>query len=224
MSTPFSKNLKTLREAKGYTQEQLASLVDVTRATIINWEGKNSRAPKQKEVREALLEALNATEEDLYGYSEGFYATSHGLTSIMQAKPSNSVAPLIGNIAAGDAREVYEYPDDWIWIPPEILERDPDVFYLKVSGDSMNETEYTDETYAAISPNTEVHNGDIAAVKVNGDEATLKVYKNFEGVIHLEPKSTNPEHKRRVIDSTDPDAPYVRVLGKAVWSYRKPKF
>lgn len=216
-----SKNIKALRESRGLTQPELAEMVGVSVTTVWQWEHGQ---PIRKNNAETMCSVFNVTEQDLFGFNDGLYAKLYGLSNMAQAKPSNSVAPLIGNIAAGDAREVYEYPDDWIWIPPEILERDPDVFYLKVSGDSMNETEYTDETYAAISPNTEVHNGDIAAVKVNGDEATLKVYKNFEGVIHLEPKSTNPEHKRRVIDSTDPDAPYVRVLGKAIWSYRKPKF
>lgn len=216
-----AKNIKALRESRGLTQPEFAEIIGVSVTTVWQWEHGQ---PIRKNNSETICRIFNITEQDLFGFNDGLYAKIYGLSNMTQAKPSKSFAPLIGDIAAGDAREVFENIDEYIWIPPEILERDPDVFYLRVSGDSMDETEYTDRTYAAISPNTEVRNGDIAAVKVNGDEATLKVYKKFDGVIYLEPRSTNTDHKRRIIDSSDPDAPNVRVLGKAVWPYRKPKF
>ena len=76
-----------------------------------------------------------------------------------------------------------------------------------------------DGCYAYIAPaeELEIHSGDIAAVKVNGDEATVKRVKLYDDLVILEPESTNPEHKRRIIDSNDPDAPYVRLLGRVVW-------
>lgn len=70
--------------------------------------------------------------------------------------------------------------------------------------------------YVVPSDKYPVQNGDIAWVKVNGDEATVKRYKFLDGIVILEPESTNPEHRRRVIDANDPDAPEVRVLGKVV--------
>lgn len=224
MTTPFNRNIKALREREHKTQHQFAEILDIDHQTPGRWERYEIYKPRSKEIIDKIKETFNVTDTDLFGFSDGLYAQIYGLANMKDVRPSESYAPLIGTIAAGDAREVYENPDDWIWIPPEILEYDPDVFYLRVSGDSMDETEFTGDTYAAISPKSEVRNGDIAAVKVNGDEATLKVYKKYDDVIYLEPRSSNPEHKRRIIDSSDPDAPNVRVLGKAVWSYRKPKF
>ena len=34
----FSENLKTIRKAKGYTQEELATKVNVVRQTVSKWE------------------------------------------------------------------------------------------------------------------------------------------------------------------------------------------
>lgn len=34
----FSENLKTIRKAKGYTQEELAIKVNVVRQTVSKWE------------------------------------------------------------------------------------------------------------------------------------------------------------------------------------------
>ena len=58
-------------------------------------------------------------------------------------------------------------------------------------------------------------------VFVNGDDATLKrVYYDGE-TVRLHPESYDPEYVDRVIDRSDPEAPELRVVGKAV-SYTAP--
>ncbi len=224
MTTAFSRNIRAIREANGLSQEQFADKLEVTRATINRWENQDINAPRQNDVASRIIETFGVSETDLFGISEGFYAKTYGLAEMAAAVPSDSFAYVVGNIAAGDPKEAIEFADEKIWCPPEIKEHDPDCFYLRVSGDSMDKTDFQEGTYALISPNTEVRNGDIAAVKVNGDDATLKRYKYVDGVIYLTPESSNPDHRRRIIDETDPDSPYVRVLGKAVWAYRKPSW
>lgn len=224
MTTAFSRNIRAIREANGMNQRELAEALEVSRATVNRWENLGVNAPRQSDVAARIGELFGVTEKDLYGISEGYYAKTYGLTGMAAAEPSNTYAPVMGNIAAGDPREAIEYSSERIWCPPEIKEHDEECFYLQVSGDSMDETEYKPGVYALISPNSEVHNGDIAAVKVNGDDATLKKYKYIDGAIILTPMSSNPEHKRRIIDETDPDSPYVRVLGKAVWVYMNPRW
>ena len=89
---------------------------------------------------------------------------------------------------------------------------------MVVRGDSMNLV-LPEGCYAYIAPSDElaVNSGDIAAVKVNGDEATVKRVRIYDDLVILEPESTNQDHKRRIIDKTDPDAPEVRILGRVVW-------
>lgn len=56
---------------------------------------------------------------------------------------------------------------------------------------------------------------------MNGVECTIKrVYFESE-TVRLHPESYDPEYRDRVIDASDPDAPEVRVIGKAV-SYTAP--
>lgn len=212
----FAKNIKTLRwDILGRKQEEFAADLGVTQSTVSSWErfGVLSRS---EEVVELIKEKYGVTDRDLFGFSDGLYAKTNGLSGIIAAEASETYAPLLGNIAAGDPREAIEFSGDSVWVPPDILERDPGAFVLRVAGDSMNQTPYIDGVFAVISPATPVMNGDVAAVKVNGDDVTLKIYKKFDGVAYLEPRSSNPDYKRIIIDETDPDAPFVRVLGKAV--------
>ncbi len=93
-------------------------------------------------------------------------------------------------------------------------------FWLVVSGNSMNRL-FPDGSLVLIDPKLEVRNGDVGAVFVNGDDATLKRVYYEDGQIILHPESYDPEYKDRVITENDPDAPAVRIIGKAV-SYTAP--
>ena len=128
-------------------------------------------------------------------------------------------APVAGRIAAGDPSEAIEMSGETHELPSSVAEAFPGGFFVIVRGDSMNLV-LQEGSYVYIAPADRfpVRNDDIAVVKVNGDDATVKVVKLFDDVVILEPRSTNPEHKRRVIDASDPDSPSVRILGKAVWS------
>ena len=59
----LGKRIKELREKRGYTQQQLAEKVDVTRQTISNWElGETSPNPDQLKL---LSKALNISIDEL---------------------------------------------------------------------------------------------------------------------------------------------------------------
>ena len=93
-------------------------------------------------------------------------------------------------------------------------------FFIKITGDSMNNV-LTDGSYALIDTHVDAQSGDVALVKVNGDDATVKRIKKMDGFIVLEPDSTNPSHKRRIIDATDQSSPEVRILGKVVYAVNR---
>ena len=58
-------------------------------------------------------------------------------------------------------------------------------------------------------------------LRFNGDDATVKRIKKMDGFIVLEPDSTNPSHKRRIIDATDQSSPEVRILGRVVYAVNR---
>ena len=215
----FSKNIKAIREASGKTQQEFADSLDILQGTVSSWESK-STLPRQKEVMLRICDTYGVTEQDLFGFSDGFYAKSTGLCdSIAAPSGMTASAPVVGRIAAGDPSEAIEMSGESHELPSSVAEAFPGGFFVIVRGDSMNLV-LQEGSYVYIAPADRfpVRNDDIAVVKVNGDDATVKVVKLFDDVVILEPRSTNPEHKRRVIDASDPDSPSVRILGKAVWS------
>lgn len=214
----FGRNFKAIREGNSLTQQQIADAIGVTVTTIGAWETRG-KSPKQRSVIDRICELYDVTEQDLFGFSDGFYAKQYGLSGqVAEPVAMTATAPVLGRIAAGDPREALEMSGEEHSLPDTLKAKYPDGFFLVVRGDSMNLV-LPDGCYAFIIPEADrpVTSGDIAAVKVNGDEATVKRVKMVDGVIILEPESSNPAHKRRVIDSEDPDAPYVRMLGKVGW-------
>lgn len=215
----FSQNLRTLRESSGLTQDDLSERIGISRVSISTWESKG-KTPRKQETIDALCDVLNCTERDLFGFADGYYAKSIGISNNAIEPGSDFItsAPVVGQIAAGDPNAAIEMTDETHDLPSHVRKRFPDGFFLIVRGDSMNKV-LPDGCYAYIAPaeELEIHSGDIVAVKVNGDEATVKRVKLYDDLIILEPESTNPAHKRRIIDGNDPDAPYVRMLGRVVW-------
>lgn len=76
-------------------------------------------------------------------------------------------------------------------------------------------------SYALIDTHVDAQSGDIALVKVNGDDATVKRIKKMDGFIVLEPDSINPSHKRRIIDATGQPSPEVRILSRVVYAVNR---
>lgn len=194
------------RKAKGWSQQDLANELGTSQATIQRYESGN-RDPKSGVVV-ALSAALGVTVSYLLGVSDDPYV-------ITQAPSSSRPMPVVGRIAAGTPREAIGLDGETHDIPESLWRDHKRAFWLTVAGNSMNRL-FAEGTLVLIDPDEEVRNGDVAVVFVNGDDATLKrVF--FEGdVIRLHPESYDPDYRDRVIDKSDPDAPSVRVLGKAV--------
>lgn len=215
----FGRNLKSLRESRGMTQQQLSEAIGMSVTAISLWETQGKQ-PRSSETVTNLCHALGCSKQELFGFSDGFFAIQSGISESIAAQGANytAKAPIVGSIAAGDPSAAIEMTGETRDLPAKVRERFPGGFFLLVKGDSMNKV-LPEGCYAYIAPSDEleVKSGDVAAVKVNGDEATVKRVKLLDGLVILEPESTNPAHRRRAIDESDPDAPYVRILGRVVW-------
>ena len=213
----FGNNIRALREDRNIKQYELAEMLGMSTPSISYWENKGSK-PKSKETIKTLCDFFGVTETDLLGYSDGYYAkTRLGSQPPRIAKPVAATAslPVVGAAHAGEPQPAYEV--DLGTIPcPEEYARDGN-FFIQIAGDSMNNV-LTEGTYALIDTHGEVQSGDVALVKVNGDDATVKRVRLMDGVVFLEPDSSNPSHKRRVIDAADPESPEVRLLGRVVYA------
>lgn len=201
--------IKKAREMSGLTQPQAAKLSGIALGTLRRWE---------QGINEPDIDSINLL-ADLYKVSTDFMLGS-GFADRSAVLVSDMTLPVFGRIAAGTPREALASSDSTHWVSPGLADKHPHAFWLTVSGNSMNRL-FPDGSLVLIDPDAETRNGDVAVVFVNGDDATLKrVY--FEGSsVRLHPESYDPEYRDRVIDSTDPDAPSVRIIGKVV-SYTAP--
>lgn len=207
----IENNIGAVRRFRGIKQAEAAAALGVGKSTYAHWEqGEND--PGSENIAK-MREYYRVTADQLLipGYPlPGEYPEHAHLRR----------APIVGRIAAGTPREALCQSDTMHDTPASIYEGRRNAFWLTVSGNSMNRL-FPDGSLVLIDPDEEVRNGDVAVVFVNGDDATLKRIYFEGGSVRLHPESYDPEYRDRIIDATDPDAPEVRVIGKAV-SYTAP--
>lgn len=205
------ENTNRLAQARGHagmTQQQVAAAIGVTTTGYQNWEYGNT--PIKATALRELAKLFGCTTDYLLNISD-----------VKVAIPSATrMLPVFGSISAGTPREALTQSDVMHETPERLYLEHERAFWLTVSGNSMNRL-FPDGSLVLIDPDAEVRNGDVAVVFVNGDDATLKRVYFEGGSIRLHPESYDVEYHDRVISSSDPDAPEVRVIGKAV-SYTAP--
>jgi len=120
------------------------------------------------------------------------------------------VAPVLGSIRGGPPRYTDEELEGYYFVDPVIagVSESDEVFYLRVKGDSM-QPKYLPGDLVLIRRQDYIEEGEVAAVLVGGEEATLKrVYPAGEQVWLY---STNPTYHPLKLDADE-----VIILGKAV--------
>ena len=210
-----SLRIEAARKLRGLSQQDLADLMGTSQAAVHRWE-TGARNPRVSTIKK-ISEACNVSMAFILGLTDN---TTNNNDAV-EASPSNGIPlPVFGMIAAGTPREALTQSDMTHDTPESLYIDHKNAFWLTVSGNSMNRL-FPDGALVLIDPDEEVRNGDVAVVFVNGDDATLKRVYFDEGKVTLHPESFDPEYKDRVIDGNDPDAPDVRVIGKAV-AYSSP--
>ena len=192
------------RDAKGWTQRELARRMGVSQQAVQKWE--NGKSDISGERLAQLSETLGATVSSLLGTDD-----------LIKAVPQHQhMRPVVGRISAGIPSTVYEQSDEQFPVCDEVWETAPDGRWFKVSGHSMDRV-IPEGFYVYLDVHAEIRNGDIAVVCVNGEDGTLKrVFFEDDGSLRLHPESHDPEYRDRVIDSNEPDCPPVSFEGKVV--------
>jgi repressor LexA len=104
---------------------------------------------------------------------------ARGLT--LKRAPSVGI-PLLGHIAAGDPQIAFQDPEEFILASPELFSGS-ELFALRVKGESMKDAGILPGDIAVMNRQSEVADGEIAAVLLD-DEATLKhVYRPHGRVV-----------------------------------------
>lgn len=168
---------------------------------IKNFIDRYDFAPSYREIAQAFEFSSIAT---VAGYIEslkekGFLDNEHNIARSIQLTPRfderNYAIPLLGIIAAGVPIEAIRTPET-IDVPRDMM--GPDIFALRVKGDSMKDEGIYDGDYAVIQRVSNPNNGDIVVALLDGQNATLKKFYKEKNRFRLQP--ANKKYKPIITD------------------------
>lgn len=199
--------IREFRKRLGLSVDDVAEKLKKNRATIYRYESddiENLPAP----ILEPLAKVLQTTPAELMGWEQSPAPAAGDLPDLPNIFPvQTKKVPLLGTIAAG----VPIYADENFDGYRECTEDVDANFCLKIQGDSMTGARINDGDIVFIKKQSDVDNGEIAAVLIE-DEATLKrVYKEKDSLIL---QAENPKYAPIVCTAES----YVecRIMGKAI--------
>lgn len=201
----LSKNIRYLRKKNNWSQEYLADKLGYkSYTTIQKWEMGTSEPPVK--TLKLLADMFNVEMHDLANTD----LEAHILTTY--SPTTSAKIPVYGCIPAGIPLEAIECVEGYVDIPDEWLKSGDTFFALRVRGDSMS-PKYLDGDLIILKRQSDCESGQDAAVRVNGDDATLKKVIKQQFGIMLQP--INPEYEPRMYDYNDESTP-IEIMGIVV--------
>lgn len=199
--------LKEIRKQRRINQETLGNLLGVTKGTYSKYESGK----------------LQMNTEDILKVADYLNVNRGELPDL--ETPSNLFVDeislkVLGSVKAGYPLETYEFAED-VPVPAWILKKFPHAFGLRVSGDSMDRI-IPENTIAVVNPQSELENGKIGIIRINGTETTMKKFYNLDGAIVLKPESWNPDYQTIVFEKPEEKAD-LHIEGRVVTFVPDPK-
>lgn len=206
----ISERLRSARKRKGLTQEEVARILGVTRSVIARYESGINDPPTENV--SMLAEIYNVSVDYLLGRTDDPRPINEVIRNIPGAYPVGKMVrlPVLGVIRAGEPILAVENIIGWEEVPEEDI-KDGEYFFLKVKGDSMVNEHIPDGSLVLVRKQDYAENGDIVVALVNGEEATVKKYRSFNGKILLMP--ANPAYEPQLYDANK-----VRIIGVVIES------
>ena len=194
--------LRTLREERGLSQEEVAKAIGIGRVAYLKYEsGENRPVRKLTE----LSRFFNVTIDYLLGNSKQKKEVTFPLNDIHRV-------PIIGTVRCGPGGLAYEHIEEYMTI--DATYNPAEIRGFRAEGDSMIGDGIHDGDLCLIRLQPEVENGVIAVVVIDDEEGCLKhVTVDKENCVVVL-SSSNPAYPQRVF--TGPAANDVRIVGKLI--------
>ena len=123
--------------------------------------------------------------------------------------------PLYKSVGAGYA-QIEDEIEGYFPLMPDITANPDFLFTARVKGDSMEDTIKEGEIVFIDTQDKNIVNGEIYALRYNGDKATVKRVKKFESHIELIPE--NKKYDTQIITAEHKDE--FEIIGKVLGGYR----
>ena len=202
--------IRKRREELGLTLEELGDQLSLNKSTIMRYESGEVQKIKLP-ILQSLAQALDVDPNWLAlktDVAEPYYKRTIPTAANIIPLPLASSIPLVGNIACGEPILAEENIEGYVKAPAYC----EGSFALRCKGDSMTGARIMDGDIVIIRQQSDIDDGEIAAVLIE-DEATLKRVYKMPGRLVL--RAENPRYAP--IDISGDDLAAVRILGKAVY-------
>ena len=204
------ERMKQRRKEIGLSAEKVAERLGVSPATIYRYEkGDIEKVPV--DIFAELAKILQTTPAYLMGWEEKPEPKKPTIPPGFEPMPKMKKIPLIGSIACGEPITADQNIEKMVDVT-EYIRCD---FSLTCHGDSMVDAGIHDKDVVYIRIQPEVENGEIAAVRIDGEATLKRVYYN-PGTLTLMP--ANPAYAPMVYTGSQLEE--VHIEGKAVgWTH-----
>lgn len=201
----YGEKLRELRSLEGWTQEEVAKKIGVSKQTYSHYENEK-RTPSLETIRKlAVVYGVNI--DYVFGEEEKNSDEINEKPIIYSAGPVVKL-PIVGKISCGNGTVALEDIEGYEDTPRDWL-NGGEYFYLRAKGDSMINARIMDGDLLLIRRQEEVENGEIAAVVIDGDAVLKRVYKNNDTLIL---QSENPKYQPILCNKNNTDT--IRIVGK----------
>ena len=208
----YGQKLRELRKLEGWTQEEVAKKLGVSKQTYSHYENE-----KRKPGLEMIQKLAKVYQVDI-GIVFGNELKVNPEISESPATYNTAVKiPIIGTIAAGEPILAEQNIIGYAPAPPMMNLEGRNTFYLEVKGESMNR-EFANGSFVLVDRDLQIENGQIAAVMVNGDEATVKKINRTDNILTLIPLSSDDSYYPEVINLEKTE---VKFIGKVIGAFKQ---
>lgn len=209
--------LRDLRKSKGITQQQLATVLSVTQATLSGWETEKFQIDTENLINCANY--FNVSIDYLLGNSD--VSTTDSESFAPRIAEDVTLFPVIGDIAAGFEHIAIEsWTGATVEIPNSYLKgrKKEDFIVLKVTGSSMF-PEYREGDLVLILKQPSLdYSGQVGAVIYNDECATLKKVEFIANEEWVRLVPINPNYEPVFIKGED--LSHFKIIGTPVFLLR----
>ena len=175
----FGENLKRMRISRGMSQDDLASVLEVSQKTISSWE--TNRTEPNMGIVQQIADYFNVTTDEMIYGPDTTYVK-------LPSPESVRAIPVYGDISCGTGLFVEDNIVDYVTVPTSMLpNRSAEYFAQFADGDSMIGAGINPGDLIIFKKTSQVENGQIGCFCIDDNVATCKKFSQIGGQIFLLP-------------------------------------
>ncbi len=199
----LSKNLQYYMNINNKTRNDVCDDLGFKYSTFSDW--INAKKYPRIDKIEIMANYFNVTKSDL------IEDNLNKINDIISIDSNDFIPiPIVGIVRAGFPILANENIEGYQFTYKKFISKDKSYFYLKVKGDSMD-LKFPEGSLLLIEKTTQIDDGQIGVVLIDGEEATVKKIIMNNNMITLIPCSSNPAYLPKMYDMTKDK---IQIIGK----------